>query len=135
MSRNEKTYRKGVKVSEGHGAAEWRAERLSALILVPLSLWGLWGAWTIAGSGYDGARAWLAQPVNATLLAVTLLIALWHTNMGLKVIVDDYVHKPSSRTALLAFIALLCLAVAGLSVFFIGRLALGSAPLPAGLGA
>ena len=42
---------------------------------------------------------------------------------------------PFSRTALLAFIALLCLAVAGLSVFFIGRLALGSAPLPAGLGA
>ena len=68
MSRNEKTYRNGVKVSEGHGAAEWRAERLSALVLIPLSLWGLWGAWTIAGSGYDGARAWLAQPINAALL-------------------------------------------------------------------
>ena len=135
MSRIQKAYRKGVKVSERHGAGEWRAERLSSLILIPLSLWGLWGAWTIAGSGYDGARAWLAQPVNAVLLAVTLLIALWHTNMGLKVIVDDYIHKPSSRTAILAAIAILCLALAGLSVFFIGRLALGSAPLPAGLGA
>jgi len=135
VSRIEKAYRKGVKVSDRHGAAEWGAERLSALALIPLCLWGLWGAWTIAGSGYDGARAWLAQPINAVLLTITLLIGLWHASMGLKVIVDDYVHKPSSRTALLAFIALLCLAVAGLSVFFIGRLALGSAPLPAGLGA
>ena len=135
MSQMQKAFRKGVKVSERHGAGEWRAERLSSLILIPFSLWGLWGAWTIAGSGHDGARDWMSQPVNAVLLVVTLLIALWHTNMGLKVIVDDYIHKPSSRTALLAFIALLCLAVAGLSVFFIGRLALGSAPLPAGLGA
>jgi succinate dehydrogenase / fumarate reductase membrane anchor subunit len=52
--------------------------------------------------------------------------------MGLKVIVDDYIHKPASRSALLGLIFLLCLLVAAASVFFIVRLALGSAPLPAG---
>lgn len=135
MSRLTKSYVKGVKVSERHGAGEWKAERLSSLVLIPLTLWGLWSGWTLSGAGFDRAMEWFASPVNAILLALTLLISLWHMNMGLKVIVDDYIHKPSSRTALLAFIGLACLVLAAASVFFIVRLALGSAPLPAGLGA
>jgi succinate dehydrogenase / fumarate reductase membrane anchor subunit len=135
LSRLTRSYVKGVKVSERHGAGEWVQERLSSLILVPLTLWGLWGGWTMSGAGYDGALEWFRSPVNATLLALTLLVSLWHMNMGLKVIVDDYIHKPASRTALLAFIGLLCLALAAAGVFFIVRLALGSAPLPAGFGA
>jgi succinate dehydrogenase / fumarate reductase membrane anchor subunit len=134
VSRETKAFIKGVKVSERHGAGEWTAERLSSLILVPLTLWGLWSGFVLSGGGYDGAREWFASPVNAVLLAVTLLVSLWHMNMGLKVIVDDYIHKPVSRTALLGLIGLLCLGIAAAGVFFIVRLALGSAPLPAGFG-
>ncbi|WP_339872559.1 succinate dehydrogenase, hydrophobic membrane anchor protein [uncultured Brevundimonas sp.] len=135
MSGSTKTFVKGVKVSERHGAGEWKAERLSSLILVPLTLWGLWSAAQLAGGGYDGALLWFQSPVNAGLLAVTLLASLWHMNLGLKVIVDDYIHKPSTRGILLTLIAALCLVLAFASVFLIVRLALGSAPLPAGFGA
>lgn len=130
-----KRFVKSVKVSERHGAGEWMQERLSSLVLIPLTLWGLWSGWTLSGAGYDEAIAWFRSPVNATLLAVTLLIGLWHMNMGCKVIVDDYIHRPASRNALLGLIAVLCVVLAAASVFFIVRLALGSAPLPAGLGA
>lgn len=135
MSRAAKAFVKGVKVSERHGAGEWTAERLSSLILVPLTLWGLWSGWTMSGAGYDAALDWFRSPVNAGLLAVTLLVSVWHMQMGLKVIVDDYIHKPGSRTAILGLIGLFCVLLAGASVFFIVRLALGSAPLPAGFGA
>jgi succinate dehydrogenase / fumarate reductase membrane anchor subunit len=128
-------YVKHVKVSERHGAGEWSAERASALVLIPLALWALWSAWSVAGAGYDGALEWFRSPVNSLLLALTLLVSVWHMNMGLKVIVDDYIHKPSSRTSLLLLIGALCLLLAVAGVFFIVRLALGSAPLPAGLGA
>ena len=134
MSRATKTYIKGVKVSERHGAGEWTAERLSSLILVPLTLWGLWSGYMMSGAGYDAALDWFRSPVNAVLLAVTLLVSLWHLQMGLKVIVDDYIHKPGSRTAILGLIGLLCVLLAAAGVFFIVRLALGSAPLPAGFG-
>lgn len=134
MNAHTKSFVKGVKVSERHGAGEWVQERLSSLILVPLTLWGLWSAFVLAGAGYDGALAWFRSPVNAVLLAVTLLVSVWHMNMGLKVIVDDYIHKPGSRGALLGLIGLLCLLLAAAGVFFIVRLALGSAPLPAGFG-
>jgi succinate dehydrogenase / fumarate reductase membrane anchor subunit len=135
VSGSTKTFVKGVKVSEHHGAGEWVAERLSSLILVPLTVWGLWSAAQLAGGGYDGALIWFQSPVNAVLLALTLLASLWHMNMGLKVIVDDYIHKSSTRGALLGLIAVVCLALAFASVFLIVRLALDSAPLPAGFGA
>jgi len=135
LSLQTKSYIKGVKVSERHGAGEWLQERLSSLILVPLTVWGLWSGWVLSGAGYDGALAWFRSPVNAILLATTLLVTLWHMNMGLKVIVDDYIHKPMSRNALVGLIGLLCVVLAAAGVFFIVRLALGSAPLPAGFGA
>ncbi len=135
MSRYTKAFVKGVKVSERHGAGEWMQERLSSLILVPLTLWGLWSAWSLTGAGYDGALDWFRSPLNAVLMAVSLLASLWHMNMGLTVIVDDYIHKPVSRNAIVWAIGLGCLLLAAAGVFFIVRLALGSAPLPAGFGA
>ena len=134
MSRATKAFVKGVKVSDRHGAGEWSAERLSSLILVPLTLWGLWSGFTLSGAGYDAALDWFRSPVNAVLLALTLVVSVWHMQMGLKVIVDDYIHKPGSRSALLGLIGLLCVLIAAAGVFFIVRLALGSAPLPAGFG-
>lgn len=134
MSRAHSTYRNGVKVSERHGAGEWTAERLSSLILVPLTLWALWSAFQLAGGGYDGALVWFSNRINAGALALTLLATLWHMNMGLKVIVEDYIHKAGSRALLLGLNTLFCLGLAAASVFFIVRLALGSAPLPAGFG-
>lgn len=135
MSHGTRSHIKGVKVSERHGAGEWLQERMSSLILVPLTLWGLWSGWALSGGGYDGAMAWFRSPVNAVLLALTLLVSLWHMNMGAKVIVDDYIHRPVSRNTLLGLIGLLCVILAAAGVFFIVRLALGSAPLPAGFGA
>jgi succinate dehydrogenase / fumarate reductase membrane anchor subunit len=135
VSGHQKTFRNRVKVSERHGAGEWTAERLSALALAPLGLWGAWAGFELAGGGYAGALAWLAQPVNSTLLVLTLLVSFWHMNMGFKVIVEDYIHRPATRGLLLGLSGLLCLVLSAASVFFIVRLALGSAPLPAGFGA
>lgn len=135
MSRHAKAYRNGVKVSENHGAGEWKAERLSSLLLLPLTVWGLWAAATLSGGGYDGALAWFSSPVNAVLLVVTLLATLWHMQMGVKVIVEDYIHSAGSLKLLLGLNTVICLLLAAASVFFVARLALGSVPLPAGIGA
>lgn len=134
MSRVAKAYVKGVKVSERHGAGEWSAERWSSLALVPLTLWGLWSGWTLAGQGYEAAMAWFASWLNAGLLILTHVLIAWHMAMGMTVIIDDYIHKPGSRNALVWLNNLFCLVLAGAGVFLIVRLALGSAPLPAGVG-
>ncbi len=135
MSRVQKAFIKGVKVSERHGAGDWTAERLSSALLVPLTLWVLWSGWTLADAGYEAALDWFSSPLNAGLLIATHLIICWHMALGMTVIVDDYIHRPASRNGLVWSSNLFCLALAALGVFLIVRLALGSAPLPAGLGA
>lgn len=134
MSAHRSVYRKNVKVAERKGAGGWLAERLSSLVLVPLTLWALWSAAMIAGTGYEGALAWFAQPLNAWVLAATWLITLWHMNMGITVIVEDYIHKRSTLGLLLGLSTLICLALAVVGLLFITRLAVGSDPLPAGFG-
>ena len=134
MSAHRSVYRKNVKVAERKGAGGWLAERLSSLVLVPLTLWALWSAAMIADTGYEGALDWFAQPLNAWLLAATWLVTLWHMNMGITVIVEDYIHKRSTLGLLLGLNTLICLALAVIGLLFITRLAVGSDPLPAGFG-
>ena len=74
------------------GAGVWKAERFSSLILVPLLLWGLWQAVCLITASHDLALAWLRDPVHLVLGGALLAITLWHMEMGLRVVIEDYVH-------------------------------------------
>lgn len=127
-------YLKGVKVSERHGAGEWTLEKLLLLALMPLGVWLLSTAFTLAGAGYDEAMAWFANRLNAGLMIATVLAFFGFAALAWKVIIEDYIHRPGNKALLIGLSNLIFLALAAASVFFIVRLALGSAPLPAGFG-
>ena len=128
-------YKNHVKVSERHGAGEWAVEKIALLILMPLGVWAAFSAFTLAGADYAATLGWFASKLNAGLLALTAVVFFFFANLAWKVIIEDYIHRPGNKAALIWLIRLVCLALAAASVFFIVRLALGSAPLPAGLGA
>ena len=85
---------KSWKKSEHHGAGEWLAERGTSLVLIPLTLWAAYAAYSIAGGGFDAAVAFARVPLNAGLIGLTMLISVWHMYMGVKVIIDDYLAGP-----------------------------------------
>ena len=128
-------YRNGVRVSERHGAGEWTAEKLALLALMPLGLWLASTVFTLAGAGYDAVLAWFSSALNAGLAIVTTVVFFGFASLAWKVVIEDYIHKPTTKSVLLALLNLVFLALTAASVFFIVRLALGSAPLPAGIGA
>jgi succinate dehydrogenase / fumarate reductase membrane anchor subunit len=128
-------FRNGVRISERHGAGEWTLEKICLAILMPLGVWAVWSAFTLAGAGYGTVTAWFADRVNAGLMVLTSLVFFTFASLAWKVIVEDYIHKTGTRALLLGLLNLVFLALAAASVFFIVRLALGSAPLPAGFGA
>jgi len=127
-------FHKMVKISERHGASEWLTEKVALAALLPLGLWLLSTVFTLAGADYDAVMVWFRSPLNAGLLAVTMLIFCAFASLAWKVIVEDYIHRPGNKALLLAVINLVFLVIAAAAVFFIVRLALGSAPLPAGVG-
>ena len=128
-------FKNNVKISERHGAGEWAAERVALLLMIPLGLWLAATGFTLAGAGYDAVLAWFAQPLNAVLLALTVLAFFFFAALAWKVIIEDYVHTPVAKAVCVTAINIAFLALAAAGVFFIVRLALGSAPLPAGIGA
>lgn len=90
VSRSSQSWKK----SEKHGAGEWLAERFTSLALIPLTLWAAWGAYTISGGGFDAALDFVENPFNMAAIAVSVVLAVWHMYMGLKVIIDDYLQGP-----------------------------------------
>ena len=126
-------FKNHVKVSERHGAGEWKIEKLALLALMPLGLWVLSSAFTLAGAGYEAVITWFGSTLNAGLLAVTAIVFFLFASLAWKVIIEDYVPTPSARTTLINLSNLVFLVLAAASIFFIVRVAMGSAPLPAGV--
>lgn len=128
-------FKNNVKISERHGAGEWALERVCLLLLMPLGLWVVATGFSLAGADYAAVADWFTNPLNAGLLIATVVIFCTFAALAWKVIVEDYVHTAGAKTLSLVLVNLVFFALAAASVFFIVRLALGSAPLPAGIGA
>lgn len=126
-------FKNHVKISERHGAGEWKIEKLALLALMPLGLWVLSSGFTLAGAGYEAVVAWFGNALNTGLLAVTAIVFFLFASLAWKVIIEDYVPTPSARTTLINLSNLVFLVLAAASIFFIVRVAMGSAPLPAGV--
>lgn len=96
-----------------HGANHFLQERISSAALAILA--PVFVVLLVLGS--DGTLAtlqgFLASPINAWVSAAFLLVSVWHMMMGMDVVIDDYVAKPTSNGALKALNYAACLAAAG----------------------
>jgi len=110
-----------------HGAGHWLSERISSLALVPLVLWVVLAGLQLAGAGYDGAVAWVGHPLNAVLLVLLLAISFQHMHAGMRVVVEDYVHKTTTKAVLLVLNLFVCVLFGALAVFSVLKVALSGA--------
>ncbi len=83
------------------GTAHHIRQRVSAIALIFLVPWFLFSVMRAALSGYEAARAWASEPVNAILLVLTAAAAFYHMRLGMQVIIEDYIGKTGTRAALL----------------------------------
>lgn len=88
-----------LKVARGNGSSHsgvhhWWVQRVTAIALIPLSIWFLFVLAGLVGSaaGYSGVLAAIGQPVHAVLLILLSVLIFWHGALGLQVIIEDYVH-------------------------------------------
>jgi succinate dehydrogenase / fumarate reductase membrane anchor subunit len=111
--------------SAKHGVGHWISERVTAVLLIPLVVWVIWAALTLARADYASAVTWLRAPVNAVLLSLLTAISFWHMHGGMRVVVEDYIAKPSSKAVLLILNLVVCGLTAAAAVFCILKVALG----------
>lgn len=68
----------------------WWIQRVSSLLLVPLVLWFLWAAVTLAGADHASAGAFMGRPLNALAAVLLTGIGMYHATLGIQTIVEDY---------------------------------------------
>ena len=106
-----------------HGAGHWISERVTSIALVPLTIWAAYAVIRLATGDYTSAVHWVADPLNATLLALTFSIAFWHMHAGMRVVVEDYIHKTLSKTVLLILNLFVCGLAGALAIVSILKVA------------
>jgi succinate dehydrogenase / fumarate reductase membrane anchor subunit len=92
--------------SAHEGVHHWWAQRLSALALIPLSLWLVAALVCNAGADYAQVSQWLSQPVTVGALSLTILAAVYHAVLGLQVVIEDYIHTKATKLTLLVLLQL-----------------------------
>ena len=108
--------------SAKEGVGHWWAQRLTALALIPLSLWFVISVVAHSGADYQAMRDWVGSPLVAGLLILLIVSTFYHVYLGLQVVIEDYVHSEVVKIASLIVIkglAILLTVVALLSVMSI----------------
>lgn len=104
--------------SAKEGVSDWWRERVTAVALIPLTLWLVGSIIAHSSSDYAVFVTWLKAP-SVTLMMILLLAALfYHTALGLQVVIEDYVHSALKIPALLTmrFACFVCAAAGILAV-------------------
>lgn len=79
---------------------------VTAVGLVPLSLWFVTSLIGLVGADYTVVRGWLGQPLNTALFLLTVLMVVHHAQLGLQVVIEDYVHGEGAKMASLIAVRL-----------------------------
>ncbi len=108
--------------SAGEGTAHWWAQRLTAIALVPLTLWFVISVVMLTGAGRGEVVGWLARPFNFGAMGLLVGAGIHHAQLGLQVVIEDYVHAEPVRVAglmAMKFAAVLLALVAAVSLLSI----------------
>jgi succinate dehydrogenase / fumarate reductase membrane anchor subunit len=104
----------------GHGSAKqgsdhWWGQRLTAISLVPLTIWFAIAVMSLPHGNFEMVAAWIADPLNSILMILLVLSMTYHANLGLQVVIEDYVHGAAGvAMVILIKFAHVALAVAGI---------------------
>lgn len=102
--------------SAKEGMHHWWAQRLTALALIPLTVWFVASLIGLVGADHRAFVGWLANPVNATAMILFLAIAFHHAQLGAQVVLEDYVSGHALRTASVIVVKFLCVGLAAFGI-------------------
>ena len=112
--------------SARQGTSHFRAQRVTAIALVPLCVWFVYSLLALGGSRYEDVRAWIAQPAAALLFGAFVVSLLYHAQLGLEVVIEDYVHAQWLKVSSLVMLKLLTTLLAAAAILSLLRIVLGN---------
>ena len=111
----------------GEGVGHWWSQRVTSVALVLLGLWFVFALIGLPDRSYETVTAWMAQPINAVLLSLLVGTALYHSLLGIQVVVEDYVNNHGAKIVTMLALQFIHFVLGALGIFSVLRVAFGSA--------
>lgn len=107
------------------GVQHWWRQRVTAVALLVLGIWFVLLVLSLLHGGYAAAHAALAHPLNAALMIAFLIALFWHMQLGVQVVIEDYVHTRWVGLMLQILVRFFAVLAALLAIIAVLRIALG----------
>jgi len=111
--------------SSAHGSGHWLMQRLTALLIIPLSIWLVYFFYKTKELSYPGMTLLLKQPKNLIPMLMLIITGLYHGLLGMQVVIEDYISCLKSRffliiaTKLFSFITIFSLIIT--AIYFLSN--------------
>ena len=99
------------------GVVHWWAQRVTAVALVPLSIWFVISILGLIGADFGTYQDWISMHGNLILIIAFAIVLFHHAQLGLQVVIEDYIHAEGMKVALIMavkFASVMC----ALSIIF-----------------
>ena len=101
----------------------WWYQRVTAIALIPLSLWFGFALMSLPGAGYGEVVEWIQQPWNTLALVVFIMASFYHAILGIQVVLEDYVHTKWLQTKSILATKITLIFIASLMLFAVLKVA------------
>ncbi|MDA5192736.1 succinate dehydrogenase, hydrophobic membrane anchor protein [Govanella unica] len=105
------------------GTHHWWMQRVTAVALIPLTVWIVASLVALVGADYETVRTWMAMPLVAILFILFLATGLYHLRLGIQVVIEDYVHSEGVKIVSMMALTFACVLVAAASIFAVLKIA------------
>jgi succinate dehydrogenase / fumarate reductase membrane anchor subunit len=112
--------------SAKEGTGHWWSQRVSAVALIPLTLWFLFSLLMLPDLDYATVRTWLSLPISGFLAVLLLSVLTYHSYLGTTVVIEDYVHSTGMKLLSLLALRFAYVLVCGAGILAILRVVLRS---------
>lgn len=113
--------------SAGQGSGHWWTQRVSAVALLFLGLWFVGSLVGLDDFGYASVSGWVSAPFNSVLLILLVGTVVYHSFLGVEVVVEDYVAHHGWKIGVIVALKFIHIVLAALGIFAVLRVAFGSA--------
>ena len=107
------------------GAHHWMQQRFTAIGNIVLMTYLVVSLALLGDYGHASVIKWLSTPLAATAVILLIISVFWHARLGLQVLIEDYIHEPGSKFAVIAALNLLIIGGGAFAIFSVAALAFG----------
>ena len=106
------------------GVHHWWMQRLTAIALIPLTLWFITSIATLNNASYTETVNWLSIPLVSIFMILLVSATLYHALLGVQVVVEDYIHQEGLKFLLLIGLKFIFLVLGVVAIFSLLKIAL-----------